>query len=310
MRPAWNTRGESVYMRHETTSSQRGVSRILRGGGGVRNFNQYFVSGGSWSRHRKGPTRIYCGRTSGDTGRPSGGGRHCSSGGVGGNPEALLRRLLPTAPFCTCCRHPDRYPRIWNCCCSAYCREYRHRRRHRHLRPTTGLGERELGLWHSGCFSGLSVVAASGWICTPVSMPDSPADQTLDSLLVDTTGSYGSTTGPGERELGLWHSGRFSGFLVSPRADGYVPRVSPVSMPDSPADQTLDSLLVDTTGSYGSTTGPGELELGLWHSGRFFRFSGVAKSGWICTPGVPGVDARFTGWSDSGLLVGWHDRAV
>ena len=32
-------------------------------------------------------------------------------------------------------------------------------------------------------------------------------------------------------------------FLVSPRADGYVPRMCPVSMPDSPADQSLGSLL-------------------------------------------------------------------
>ena len=47
----------------------------------------------------------------------------------------------------------------------------------------------------------------------------------------------------------------FPVFPVLPRADGYVPWVSPVSMPDSPADQTLGSLLDEMTGLYSSILG-------------------------------------------------------
>ena len=49
------------------------------------------------------------------------------------NLEALLRRLLPTAPVPL--TSPSRYQRTWHCCCSAYCWEYRYRRLHRYLRP-------------------------------------------------------------------------------------------------------------------------------------------------------------------------------
>ena len=47
----------------------------------------------------------------------------------------------------------------------------------------------------------------------------------------------------------------FPVFPVLPRADGYVPWVSPVSMPDSPADQTLGYLLDEMTGLYSSILG-------------------------------------------------------
>ena len=44
-------------------------------------------------------------------------------------------------------------------------------------------------------------------------------------------------------------------FPVSPRADGYVPTDGYVSMPDSPADQTLGSLIDATTGPFSSILG-------------------------------------------------------
>ena len=47
----------------------------------------------------------------------------------------------------------------------------------------------------------------------------------------------------------------FPVFPVSPDNDVYVPCVSPVSMPDSPAAPTLGSLLDEATGSYGSIRG-------------------------------------------------------
>ena len=45
--------------------------------------------------------------------------------------------------------------------------------------------------------------------------------------------------------------------------DAYVPRVSPVSIPNSPAAPTLDSLLDETTGSYGSIFGSPVMSLSI-----------------------------------------------
>ena len=47
----------------------------------------------------------------------------------------------------------------------------------------------------------------------------------------------------------------FPVFAVSPRTDDYVPCVSPVSIPDSPAAPTLGSLLDEATGSSGRIIG-------------------------------------------------------